>query len=147
MTIQTARNGLVATIQNFGKWSASQISTCDFGIAELSASTVVIQPGANSMMEPLSMRSSGSTTKKGVAWDMTGVVLVKDPGDPRVLLGSLWTAVDDIFDSVNSDDTFGGAVEEAHITGISRPGIDSFFTTGDVDFGYITFGVRAYERI
>ena len=147
MTIAAVRNGLVTTIQNFGKWSASQISTCDFGIAELTASSVVLQPGPNSLIEPLSYRSTACATTKGVTWDFTGVVLVKDPGDPRTLLGNLWVAVDDIFSSVNSDDTFGGVVEEAHIVSISRPSIDSFFTTGNVDFGYVTFSVRAYERI
>jgi len=147
MSIQTVRNGLVATIQAYGKWSATEISACDFGICAFSGSAVILQPGPNTMITPIAYgtmgESSNPSRQKVVEYDIAGIVMVKDPGDPTAFLGSLWTAVDDIYNSVNSDDTLNGTACAANITNISRPSIDAFLNDGNTDYGFITFGVRA----
>jgi len=147
MSLAAIRNGLVETIQNYGRFSASQISTCDFGIAESCASCVVLQPGPGSVFEPITLMGGDSVRAKRNLWEISGVVMVKDPGDPRVLLGNLWTACDDIYNSVNADDTLGGAADAAMITSISRPSIDAFIDAGGVVLGFITFTVRAQEAV
>lgn len=151
MTIQTVRNGLIATIVAAGKWQPSEISACDFGVATFSGSSIVLQPGPNSRIRPI---ADGSMTMSGCAartkertHDISGIVMVKDPGDPTLLLGLLWQAADDIFASVNLDDTLNNTCEAAYISSISRPSIDSFITSGDVDFGFITFSVAATEYV
>ena len=147
MGIVAIRNGLVETIQNYGKWGASQISTCDFGIAESFASCVVLQPGPGSTFEPITFMGVDTVRAKRNIWEIAGVVLVKDPGNPTAFLGNLWTACDDIYNSVNADDTLNGAAMAAMVTAISRPSMDAFIDTGDNIFGFISFTVRAQEVI
>jgi hypothetical protein len=145
MSLAAIRNGLVATIIGAGKWSASQVSTCDFGIMNLSASCVVLQPGAGTQIEPLTLMGGDNVRGNRIVWEIAGMVLVKDPGNPLSLLSSMWTACDDIYASVHADDTLGGAAQVAGIVNISRPSMDSFITDGNVDWGYINFAVRAEE--
>jgi len=138
------RDGLVATIQAHGKWAASQISTCDFGIVELSASTVILAPGPNTSVRPFTFEGdSPSSRQKEVRYEISGYVFVKDPGDPTLLLGRLWTACDDIFGSVNRDDSLGGAVQAAHIATIGRPDPDLFYTLNGVAYAPVRFTVYA----
>lgn len=144
MTIVAMRNGLVTTIQNYGKWSASQISTCDFGIAELAASVVVLQP-QSIRVTPLTHYASTNVRHKMQEHNIFGVVMVKDTGNPTQLLADMWTAVDDIYNSVNSDDTLNGAVKSAYIAEISRPSIDSFIEGQGQNWGYLTFRVVGQE--
>src|SRR3990167_386767 len=142
MSIVAIRNGLVSTIQAHGKWDASQISTCDLGIAELCASMVFLQPARIAVM-PLTMMAGDNVRQKMLTYSIFGLVLVKDQGDPTALLANMWTAADDIYNSVNRDDTLGGAACAAYIAEISRPSIDSFISNGQHDFGYLTFRVDA----
>jgi hypothetical protein len=71
--------------------------------------------------------------------------MVKDKGDPRALLGDLWTMCDDIVDAIHADDTLNGAAMTSNITLLSRPSIDSFVNDGNTDWGYITFALEAIE--
>jgi len=145
MSLVLIRNGLVQTIKDAGHWNAAEISTCDFGIMNLSASCVVLQPGGGTQIEPLTLMGGDSVRGNRITWEIAGMVFVKDPGSPTCLLGSLWTACDDILASVHRDDTLNGAAQVAGITMISRPSMDSFVTDGNTDWGYIQFAVRAEE--
>ncbi|MHA2135272.1 MAG: hypothetical protein ACW99J_15535 [Candidatus Thorarchaeota archaeon] len=148
MSLADIRDGLIATVVAYGKYGPSEISACDFGITEFSASCLVLQPGPNTRFYPqagLGQSACGSTRKKRKEWTIAGIGMVKDKGDPRVLLGDLWKMCDDIYDSVNSDDTLDGKAMTSHITLMSRPSIDAFITDGDVDWGYITFALEATE--
>ena len=142
MSIVSIRNGLVATIVAGGKFDASQVSTCDLGISELCASMVFLQP-ARLAVTPLTMMAGDNVRQKMRTYSVFGLVLIKDMGDPTKLLSDMWTATDDIFDSVNRDDTLSGAACAAYIAEISRPSIDSFLSNGAHDFGYLTFRVDA----
>jgi len=148
MSITSIRDGLIETIASYGKWTKDEISACDFGIANFSGSCVILQPGPGNVIEPRSYgggSTCGAAREKNRVWDIAGVVMVKDPGDPTAFLGAMWTAVDDIFNSINHDDTLNGTAEVATLRTISRPSIDAFFTDGNVDWGYITFSVEALE--
>jgi len=147
MSFQTIRDGLIATIVSQGKWNSNEISACDFGIATLSGSCVVLQPGPGSFVSPLTFGVSacGGSRRKKRIWDIAGMVLVKDPGTATDFLGKLWQACDDIYASINADDTLDGTAQVANITMISRPSIDSFIAGEGADFGFITFGVTAEE--
>ena len=147
MSYAGIRNGLVTTIQGGNKWAASQISTCDFGIVELSASAVVLAPGAGTTIRPLEFQGSASVRTKEVSWDIAGYVFVKDPGNSLDMLDRLWTAADDILTSVNRDDSLNGAAQAAHIRSISRPDPDTFYRLNDVDYGVIRFAVTATEWV
>jgi hypothetical protein len=78
-------------------------------------------------------------------WDISGIIMIKDPGDPEAFLAGMWQAVDDIYRSVNLDDSLDGSACAATLTQISRPSIDAFISDGSVDFGFITFNVTAEE--
>jgi hypothetical protein len=145
MSLATIRNGLVATIIGGGKYSSCEVSTCDFGVMNLSASCVILQPGPGTMIEPLTMMGGDNVRGNRITWDIAGMVLVKDPGNPTCLLGALWTACDDIYNSVHRDDTLNGTAQVSSVVSISRPSMDSFITDGNVDWGYINFSVRAEE--
>ena len=147
MSLVAIRNGLVATIVDYGAWTAAQVSTCDFGIATTSGSCVVLQPGAGTVIEPITFMGVDTVRGKRNIWEISGIVMVKDRGDPTAFLGALWTACDDIYASVNSDDTFDSTAIAGMIRTISRPSIDSFIDAGGVIFGFITFTVRAEEVV
>ena len=87
----------------------------------------------------------GQSREKTREWEVFGILMVKDPGDAVTFLAKLWTGVDDIFNSVNADDSLDNTCEEAYISEISRPSIDAFISDGSVDWGFITFNVRATE--
>ena len=142
MGIVTIRNGAVATIQAGGKWAASEISTCDLGISELCASMVFLQP-QRVAVTPLTMMGASMSRQKMRVYSLFGLVLVKDQGDPTKLLENMWVATDDIYDSINADDTLNGTACAAHIAEISRPSIDSFLSNGAHDFGYLSFRIDA----
>ena len=147
MGLQTVRNGLVGTIQGFGRWAASEVSTCDFGVAEMSASCVILSPGTT-IQRPTAYGTMGATSgcrHKEVTHEISGYILVKDTGDPTALLSALWQGVDDFIDSVGYDDTLGGTAEAALVTRVSRPSPDAFITSGNHEWGYLTFTVQATE--
>ena len=144
MSLTSIRNGLVTTIQAYGKWSATEISASDFGIMNTSASCVVLQPGPGTTVTPMSY-GTGTIRSKQKNWSIAGFVFVKDTGNAKTLLGNLWTACDDIYESVNSDDTLNSSCDAAIISAISRPSTDTFVTDGNVDWGFIEFTVEATE--
>jgi hypothetical protein len=148
MSLSNIKDGLMANLLASGKWDATELSSCDFGITEFSASCVIIQPGPNSRFYPeagLGRSACGSTRTKRKEWTITGIGMVKDQGDPRALLGNLWTLCDDLVDAIDKDDTLDGNCWASHITLLSRPSIDSFINDGSSDWGYITFALEATE--
>jgi len=148
MSLSNIRDGLIATIIAHGKFGPNEISACDFGIMEFSASCIVLQPGPNTRFYPVAgqgMSVCGGSRTKRQEWTIAGIGMVKDQGDPRALLGNLWTMSDDIFESIDSDDTLDGKALASHITLLSRPSIDSFINDGEMDWGYITFALEATE--
>ena len=82
---------------------------------------MILQPGPNSRIEPLSFGTFGQAESRNKlrTWDISGIVLVKDPGNPLAFLAKMWDAVDDIYDSINSDDTLDGTACAAMVTRIS----------------------------
>ena len=148
MSLSNIKDGLMANLLASGKWDAAELSSCDFGVTEFSASCVIIQPGPNSRFYPeagLGRSTCGSTRLKRKEWTIVGIGMVKDQGDPRALLGNLWTLCDDLYDAIDADDTLDGKCMTSHITLMSRPSIDSFVNDGNTDWGYITFALEATE--
>ena len=147
MSLIAMRNGLVTTFQTYGRFSASQISACDFGVIDLTTCAIVLQPGPNSTITPNVFQSVDSRGKE-IVWEIYGMGFVKETaGDSRTLLGNLWTLADDIFNSVNSDDSLNNSVLAAHVATISRPSVDSFIETGGGILGFLTFVVRGTEMV
>ena len=145
MSLVTVRNGLVETLKDSGKWTAAEISTCDFGLMTTSACCIILQPGPGTQIEPLALMGGDMVRGSVVRWEIAGMLFVKDPGNPTCLLGALWTACDDILAAVHRDDTLNGAAQVSGVTAISRPSIDSFVSDGSTDWGYISFTVRAED--
>ena len=148
MSLQNIRDGVLANLLASGKWDAGELSGCDFGITEFSASCVIIQPGPNTRFYPiagLGRSTCGSTRAKRKEWTIAGIGMVKDKGKPQDLLGKLWQICDDIVDAIDADDTLEGNAMTSHITLLSRPSIDSFVSDGETDWGYITFALEATE--
>ena len=81
-----------------GKWDEGELSRCDFGVAEFSASCVGVQPGPNSRFYPVAGTTSacGGSRLKRKEWKIAGIGLVKDKGDPRELLAGMWQMCDDL---------------------------------------------------
>lgn len=148
MSLKNVRNGLMANLLASGKWDQSELSSCDFGVTEFSASCVILQPGPNTRFYPiagLGRSACGSSRAKRREWTIAGIGMVKDRGDPRALLGDLWTLCDDLVDAIDADDTLDGQCMTSNITLLSRPSIDSFVNDGEVDWGFITFAIEAIE--
>ena len=145
MSLANIRNGTINTIAAYGKWSASQISACDFGIMTLCASCVLLQPGAGTTIAPLSIGDATVARATEKTWSIAGRVMVKDMGDSKTMLQRLWTACDDIYESLRSDEDLGGTAKASMVTTISRPSMDSFITDGNGFWGYIDFTLVAIE--
>ena len=142
MTLSNIRTGLVTTIVDFGKWSGTEVSACDFGIMDSSASCVLLQPGPGTAIVAATY-GTNTVRDKIRNWNIDGFVFIKDPGDATALRSNIWTAVDDIYNSVNSDDTLNGTSDGAMITTIGlRP---EMLTDGTIDWAVIEFGVIAQE--
>ena len=141
------RDGLINVLADASMFSRDQISACDFGIAVHSACSIIIQPGAGTNFQPLTFSTFAAAACKNrqqmETWEIIGILLIKDTGNPEKLLGDLWQGADDIFDAVDVDHTLDGNACIARITAISRPSIDAFVTQGDQDFGFLTFEVEA----
>lgn len=141
------RDGLINVLADASMFSRDQISACDFGIAMHSTCSIIIQPGAGSNFEPLTFSTFAAAACKNRQqmenWSITGIMLVKDTGNPENLLGDLWQGADDLFDAIDADNTLDGNACMSRITSISRPSIDAFVSQGDFDFGFLTFEVEA----
>ena len=141
------RDGLIAVLVDASMFSEGQVSACDFGIAAFSTCSIIIQPGANSTFTPLTFDTFKAATcsarQQMEIWSVTGILLVKDTGDSKKLLGDLWQGSDDIFDAIDADNTLDGNACMSRITSISRPSIDAFVTQGDQDFGFLVFELEA----
>ena len=141
------RDGLITVIANASMFHRDQISACDFGISTFSGCSIVLQPGPGSNFQPLTYGTFAAAACKNRQqmenWSITGILLVKDMGNPKQLLGDLWQGADDLFDAIDVDSTLDGNACMARITEISRPSIDAFVTAGDQDFGFLTFEVEA----
>ena len=149
MTLIAIRNGVLDVLVNSGKWTRAQVSACDFGIAEQSACSVILQPGADSRFELLDYGGMApgacGARDKIRSWRINGILLVKDRGDPKLLLGDLWTGADDLYTALSGDDTFNGSACAGQLETISRPAIDAFVESAGADYGFLTFSVLASE--
>lgn len=149
MTLAAIRAGVIATLVDSGKWTNAQVSACDFGIAEQSACSVILQPGADSRFELLNFGTFGPAAcgarDKIRSWRINGILLIKDRGDPKLLLGDLWKGADDLYTALSADDTFNGSACSGQLETISRPAIDAFVESAGADYGFLTFSILASE--
>ena len=140
MSAVAIRNGLVTILVASGKWAASQISTCDFGIAVLSSCAIVLQPNSVAVVP---MEFGTPARGKRVVHEILGVLMIKDFGNATALLSQLWTGVDDLYSAINADDTLAGTACIARLTRITRPE-NAFITDGaGSDWAYLRFLVQA----
>lgn len=141
MTLQAIRNGLYASM-TASFFSTAEVSTCDFGIMEkASASCVMLMPGVNSYIEPL---TDGTTRMKRIYWDILGRGYIKFKGNPKDMLARAWQIHDDIYALVNADDTLGGMADAAMVKSFSfNP--DVAVDMGGVSWGVVTFRITAEE--
>lgn len=113
MSLQLIRNGLFTLFTASGPYLASEVSTCDFGIiGNVSASAIVLMPGPNSYIEPL---ADGFTRDKRKYWDIAGRGYIKFDGDATDLLSRTWQMHDDIYNTVNKDDSLQGTATAAMV--------------------------------
>ena len=106
MSLSDIREGLYYTLQVWGPWLASEISTCDFGILEtVTACAIVFMPSTD---------SSDTST-----WSIEGGLYIKDTGDPRALLDRVWQGHDDLRDTFRKDRRLNGAADNAILMSMS----------------------------
>lgn len=148
MGILDIQSGAVCTLISGGKWDAGEVSTCDFGITELSASSVILQPGPNSTQVPITFGTMGQSSgarQKIKVWDIAGIAFVKDMGNARDLLGRMWTVIDDLDTTINADDTLSGTACAAYLSDIGRPSADTFYEYQGTLYGFVTFSILAQD--
>ena len=116
----------------------------------LSGSCVFLQPGPATIIRPITygdISPSSGARGKWIDHDIAGRVFIKDTGDSTTFMAKLWQAVDDIFDSIDADDTLGGTCVAAMIVRMGRPSMDEFLEGEGGIFGYIDFAVQAGEAV
>ena len=91
------------------------------------------------------MDIGGGTRDLNKFWEIAGMLLIKDPGNPIEFLTKIWDGVDDIFDAIVADETLGGVAETTTIAGIDRGDPDSYYNDGGVDWAYLNFRVICQE--
>ena len=140
--LQDIRDGLVYTLVTFGPYTAGEVSTCDFGIAEtVSGCAVVLFPGAGTEFEPLTFGASGVDQ---ATWSIEGAILVKETGDTPAFLARCWQAHDDFRDKLRKDRSLNDTAQFAHVAALSfNPELGR--EIGGAFFGEIRFRVRAWQ--
>jgi len=117
MSLQAIRNGLFALFTASGPYAATEVSTCDFGIiGDVSTCAIIFMPGANSYIDPETL---GWVRDKHIYWDIAGRGYIKFDGDATGLLSKVWQIHDDIFGTVNKDDTLQGSACAAAVKSLN----------------------------
>lgn len=119
MSIQTIRNGIYAVLTACGPWKATEVSTCCFDVLEsTNACAIVYLPGDSEIsMQALGRAPSASQLRR---WGITGVLYVKDTGDPKRTLSNVWKGVDDLYSTFAQDNSLQGNAAAAQLTRITH---------------------------
>jgi len=118
MSLADIREGLYYTLQVWGPWLASEISTCDFGILEtVSACAIVFMPSTDSSFEETGFGTSDSSDTN--VWSIEGGLYIKDTGDPRALLNKVWLGHDDLRNTFRKDRRLNGTADNAVLMSMS----------------------------
>lgn len=118
MSLANIREGLYYTLQVWGPWLDSEISTCDFGILEtVTACAIVFMPSTDSSFEEIGFGISDSPDVN--TWSIEGGLYIKDTGDPRALLNRVWLGHDDLRDTLRKDRTLNGQASNAILMSMS----------------------------
>ena len=118
MSLSDIREGLYYTLQVWGPWLASEISTCDFGILEtVTACAIVFMPSTDSSFDETGFGTSDSSDTS--TWSIEGGLYIKDTGDPRALLDRVWQGHDDLRDTFRKDRRLNGAADNAILMSMS----------------------------
>ena len=118
MSLADIREGLYYTLQVWGPWLASEISTCDFGILETAtACAIVFMPSTDSSFEETGFGTSDSSDTN--VWSIKGGLYIKDTGDPRALLNKVWLGPDDLRNTFRKDRRLNGTADNAVLMSMS----------------------------
>ena len=118
MSLADIREGLYYTLQVWGPWLASEISTCDFGILETAtACAIVFMPSTDSSFEETGFGTSDSSDTN--VWSIEGGLYIKDTGDPRALLNKVWLGHDDLRNTFRKDRRLNGTADNAVLMSMS----------------------------
>ena len=113
MSLSDIREGLYYTLQVWGPWLASEISTCDFGILEtVTACAIVFMPSTDSSFEETGFGTSDSSDTS--TWSIEGGLYIKD-----ALLDRVWQGHDDLRDTFRKDRRLNGAADNAILMSMS----------------------------
>ena len=118
MSLADIREGLYYTLQVWGPWLASEISTCDFGILETAtACAIVFMPSTDSSFEETGFGTSDSSDTN--VWSIEGGLYIKDTGDPLALLNKVWLGHDDLRNTFRKDRRLNGTADNAVLMSMS----------------------------
>ena len=119
MSITAIRNGLYTLLTASGPWTAAEISTCSFDCLERgSGCAITFFPEGTTDIEPLAFGSGGVQADQR-HWRIGGTVWIREDGNPQTILGGIWRAYDDIYNTIRKDNTLGGTCDRAMLTDIS----------------------------
>jgi hypothetical protein len=143
VSLAEIREGLYYTLQVWGPWLASEISTCDFGILEsVSSCGIVFMPSTDTSFEETGFGTTDADDTS--TWSIEGGLYIKDTGDPRALLNKVWLGHDDLRDTLRKDRRLNNTADNSILTGMSfDPTIA--LEVGGALWAQIKFKIQAVE--
>ena len=124
MSLAAIRNGLWYTLTACGPFGRNEVSACDFGIVEnVAGCAIVFLPGTTK----IDRQTYGNVFQRN--WGINGLGFIKDTGDSGSTLSRVWQFHDDLYNTVIKDQSLGGAVQAAYLTGFN------FNVNSSIDFG------------
>lgn len=143
MSLATIRNGLFATLTACGPFAATEISTCSFDpLQHTSLCAIVFLPGDSEILPQAIGRAPAREYHR--RWQIAGTMYIKDTGDPKRLLSSVWLGVDSLYETIAKDDTLQSSACAAAITRISYDA-EQFVEAAGAIWAPIRFTVLAEE--
>src|SRR3990167_1643073 len=86
-TLAVLRNGLFSTFTACGPYSATQISTCDYGVIERSTGCALFFKPEEGSFEPITFGNTGNVSTKYGTIIFEGECYIQFTGDVPVFLG------------------------------------------------------------
>ncbi len=133
----TLRNGVAQTLAACGPYSATQISTCDYGVVERSSGCAIMFNFDEADFEPITYDENNTAAEFGVI-KFNGEEYIQFGGDGQAYLAKVWGAIDDLRTTFKKDHHLQGSACRAWVSKF-KYNIDEGYEMGGKDWGLIRF--------
>ncbi len=139
----TLRNGVASTLVACGPYSATQISTCDYGVVERTSGCAIIFNFDEGDFEPITYGDNNQPAQFANI-RFNGECYIQFTGDGQAYLGKVWSAIDDIRNTFAKDVSLQGSACMAWVSRF-KYNIDEGYEMGGKDWGLVRFVLSIHD--